>query len=286
MKATIRNLGLLILVVAAFGGLGMAQATEPSTAKEKHVKDICAEQTRETQSASPLCQETIEMRKRPKDSFNLHWLKVDPSTLEADLDNLMEKSDEVVLVGQDSSSALAISPSGKDVAQYYDVKVLHSWKGSHKVGDTLTFAMPGGDLNCPTPGIPHQSWVDFVTIVEGGPSGNGRLPWGAHILFLRQTHGDETPFLPGLRLTGGNGMQGMYTVPFSVHDDTCEAILREDIKKCSAFLETSQIPLNAQYYAHDPLIKKYDGVPASEFLREVQSVADSLGYATQASASK
>jgi hypothetical protein len=78
----------------------------------------------------------------------------------------------------------------------------------------------------------------------------------------------------------------MYTVPFSVHDDTCEAILREDIKKCSAFLETSQIPLNAQYYAHDPLIKKYDGVPASEFLREVQSVADSLGYATQASASK
>jgi hypothetical protein len=286
MKTTISNLGLLILVVAAVGSLGMTQETAQSAAKEKHVKDIWAEQTREAQSASPLCQETIEMRKRPKDSFNLHELKVDPATLEPNLESLMEKSDEVVLVGQDSASALAISPSGKDVAQYYDVKVLRSWKGSHKVGDTLTFAMPGGDLNCLTPGIPHQSWVDFVTIVEGGPSGNGSLPWGGHILFLRQTHGDETPFLPGLRLTGGNGIQGIYTVPFSLHDQTCVATLPEDMKTCRAFLETSQIPVNAQYYAHDPLIKKYDGMPTSDFLRLVQSVADSLGYTSSAVATK
>ena len=104
------------------------------------------------------------------------------------------------------------------------MKVMRSWKGSHKVGDTLTFAMPGGDLNCLTTSIPNKRWVTFATLTKDGWSGTGVLS-PIQILFLRQTHGDETPFLPGLRLSGGNGMQGIYTVHFDLHDNTCMVIL-------------------------------------------------------------
>ena len=51
----------------------------------------------------------------------------------------------------------------------------------------------------------------------------------------------------------------------------------EDAKLCMEFLETSDLPI-AVPLTIDPLFKKYDKMPISEFLREVQDAADSLGY--------
>ena len=58
MRTEIRNLGLMILAFAAVVGIGMAQETTPATTKERHVRDIEAEQTDKVLSESPLCQET------------------------------------------------------------------------------------------------------------------------------------------------------------------------------------------------------------------------------------
>jgi hypothetical protein len=51
----------------------------------------------------------------------------------------------------------------------------------------------------------------------------------------------------------------------------------EDPKVCMNFLETSDFPI-AVPLTIDPLSKKYNGMPVSEFLNEVQDLASSLGY--------
>jgi hypothetical protein len=53
-------------------------------------------------------------------------------------------------------------------------------------------------------------------------------------------------------------------------------------QRCDAYLENSQIPVWVPH-AHDPLAKKYGGIPASQFMREVQSVASGQGLAEKSS---
>ena len=47
---------------------------------------------------------------------------------------------------------------------------------------------------------------------------------------------------------------------------------------CLAALDTIQEPISVRY-RRDPLKDKYDGMPAWKFLKEVQSIAESLGNA-------
>jgi hypothetical protein len=242
------------------------------TVQEKHVKDIKAEQTRDVILASPLCQRT---RENP-DSAS-HIRKVDPATLESDLNSLMDKSDEVVLGGVATAYATAISPSGDDIAQYFDVKVLRTWKGLHKVGDTLTLALPLGFLTC--------GKTSFVTAPGTPWKTNSQGPF---VLFLRQSHGNETQWIPAFQLTGGEGLQGMYDLPVSLKSEdykNCNGVLDGSVGKCNAFLEASQDPISIPNRV-DPLLEKYDEMPIAAFLKEVQATADSLGYATQANATK
>jgi hypothetical protein len=132
---------------------GYVQAQEAAT--EKHVKDIQAEQTHDMVVATALCQQI-----RASGHGELQEPVVDPATLETDLSALMRKSDEVVLVGPFRNQMSALSPSGAQAVSYYDVRVLRSWKGSHKVGDLLTFVLPFGAVNCkPVRIAPAPTWV-------------------------------------------------------------------------------------------------------------------------------
>ena len=271
MKTMARSLAHVALIVFLAVRCGVSQ----SAPTEKHVADIMAVQTKEAILASPLCQQT-----REHSSSVSHWLAIDPATLAPDLASLMEDSDEVVLVGQSYSDTVAISPSGKDVAKYFDAKVLRTWKGSHKAGDIITYAIPIAYLRCgePREGAPIF-WAGPEADDWGGPL------WGPKILFLRQSRGQEAQLIPGFRLTGGNGLQGAYVIPFDLHDSSCSGVLPGGAGGLRARLETSQTPISGPYL-RDPLLKAYGGMPISRFLKEVQSEADSLGYRAHAEVPK
>jgi hypothetical protein len=188
------------------------------------------------------------------------------------------------LAGNQIGSLRAISPSGKDAVEYFDVKVLRTWKGSHKVGDTLTFAITDAFLPCGV--LTLKGTPTFFT----GSDGWTGLPYGVSILFLRQPKGAEAQLNSGLRLTGGGGLQGVFSVALPVLSEegkNCRGldIQHGGLEKCNSFLEASQNPVSVPY-RRDPLLKKYDGMPIASFLQEVQSVADSLGYAPRAEAGK
>jgi hypothetical protein len=249
-----------IAVVAT--GLGMAQQAVP----EKHVKDIRADQPQKAIAASSICQE-VRAVGHSKDNVR----SVDPSTLETDLSSLMEKSDEVVLGGAFTASVNSLSPSGKDVVQYFDVRVLRSWKGSHKIGDLLTFGVPWGGVPCGLVSGAGSS-VGFFTLT-GGKDWLGITSGGPWILFLRYSHADEAGTISGLRLTGGDGVQGLFEVDRPKPGDDCYAVLPGSGQRCSTALDSSQEPISVRYRL-DPLKTKYDGMPVSSFLKEVQLLAD------------
>ncbi|MGA7574573.1 MAG: hypothetical protein WCA97_11350 [Terriglobales bacterium] len=273
MEAIMRDFARVFLVVSIVVGCGLAQ----DTTKEKHVRDIKAEQTQEAIFASPLCQRV------KVDGRNYYSRpQVNPATLAADLYALMQQSDEVVVTSGPVDLATAISPSGEDVGEYFDVKVLRSWKGTHKVGDLLTFGVPQGTVNCePTTTVRSGPFVGASTLRMDW-LGQGSL--GPYVLFLRQSRSDEKELIPGLRLTGGDGLQGFFSVLHNKNGTECTGGPSR-FEKCLAVLDTIQEPISVQYRP-DPLKKKYDGMPTSKFIKEVQSVADSLGYSGQANSAK
>ena len=264
----------LVLIIAITTGLGLAQQ---QPASEKHVKDIRAEQPQKVIAASPICQE-VRAAGHSLDDVPA----VDPSTLEAYLSSLMQKSDEVVLGGAFTDSTKVLSPSGKDVVQYFDVRVLRSWKGSHKVGDLLTFGVPWGGVSCRLE--KGGASFGFFTLT-GGKDWLGLASGGPWILFLRYSQGDEAQTISGLRLAGGDGLQGFFKVDRPKPGDDCYADLPGRGQRCSMALDSSQEPISVRYRL-DPLKKKYDGMPVSSFLKEVQSVADSLVSASQPTSNK
>jgi hypothetical protein len=276
MKTIVRDLARVILVVAVTIESGLAQEAAP----EKHAKDIRAEQTQDVISASALCQ-----RVRADGHSYIHRREVNPATLQSNLSTLMQKSDEVVLVSNFRDQPRALSPSGEEVVEYFDAKVLSTWKGSHKVGDLLTFAMPFGAVHCelgPIQAGPSDSTAFTMT---GGFDWETIRYSGPYVLFLRQSQGDETELLPGLRLTGGEGMQGLFVLHSSdKYNEDCNGDANR-VERCKSTVYASQEPVSIRY-RRDPLKKKYEGMPASAFLKEVQRVADSQGYAGQTGSAK
>lgn len=274
MKTIMRNLIGLAFIAAAVVRAALTQNTTP----ELRLRDIKAQQPQETIYESMACQNA---RKDPRGSIYQDYV-VDPRTLVKDLNALMENSDEVVLAGRLGEAAV-ISPNGKSPATYTEVRVIRSWKGSHHAGDNLIFGSPFGHVSCePTGrfdgstflvtawgwGVPVPEPVDFV--------------W---VLFLRQSKGDETQWVQGLRLATGEGLQGVFTigVPPSTHDEPdpeCSGN-QWSWQRCDAYLQASQFPVMVS--APDPLAKRYDGMPVPDFLHEVQSVAGRAGIAEEPS---
>ena len=277
MRFETSRIGQVSLILAMAVSYGPAQQTVP----EKHVKDIEKEQPRTVITASPLCQRTMANPQAP----NRHDYPVDRSTLAPDLKSLMEMSDDVVLTTESSNGVEAIAPSGDDVIEYTDVKVLRAWKGSHKAGDTVTYSIPQSYVRC-----------SLAPVDGGGPQfstnvGLGYWSWSgiseAYILFLRHAQGSETQLTPGLRMTGGSGLQGIYPVEFPIfsplikeshcQNDVSHDKYPDDPKLCMEFLDNSDLPIKVPLTI-DPLFKKYNGMQVSEFLDGVQKEADSLGY--------
>ena len=113
-----------------------------SAAQEIRLSDIRAQQPPETIYASAPCQ---RVRESPRHMIAQKYA-IDPKTLVQDLNTLMEKSDEVILAGTLDADTV-ISPNGEGTATYDEVRVIRSWKGPHHAGDTLTFGVPGGDVD-------------------------------------------------------------------------------------------------------------------------------------------
>jgi len=276
METSGHGFARVIVLIATAIGCGLAQEAAP----EKHVKDIRAEQTQEMISASPLCQ-----RVRTDGHGYMHKREVDPATLEKDLTALMQKSDEVVLASIFRTQTRALSPSGEEVIEYFDVKVLRTWKGSHKVGDLLTFAMPWGAVYCGIGPVPIRGAGNASAFtMTGGFDWETIRYAGPYVLFLRHSRGDETQLLPGLRLTGGDGMQGLFVVKYG-YSRECTGVWPDSVAKCSSILEASPETV-AVRYRRDPLKKMYEGMPVPSFLNEVQALADSLGYPSQTGTTK
>jgi hypothetical protein len=183
----------------------------------------------------------------------------------------------VILAGVFRDNVPAVSPSGKQAMSDYDVTVFPIWKGSHKVGDLLTFALPGGAARCgmvsPEYGPDHSAaappnldWRDSA----GGP----------YVLLRHESRGDETQVTPGLRRAGGDTTQGLFALPATYdyrdkygrdrHTD-CSAVFSGGGANCIAALDQSQETVKIRYHL-DPLKTKYEGMPVPDFRKEVQSV--------------
>ena len=269
--------------------------------EEKHVLDIRAEQTPEKIAASDLCKHAVDAH-LPLNRPYQHLLEVNPRTLEKDLPSLFQKSDEVVLVDFTLRNTFGISPSGQDAVTYQDFKVLRSWKGSHKPGDLITMGTPSGmarcnaDVTASTFTARDDKWL--VRSPENGWHGLG-------VLFLRK---DTTGRIDGLTPTGGDGTQGVFEVKsdlWDCFDNTCATHTRftacfhadRDPASCGKLVrspsfpecsdpKTQQVLINQCaslldagnekihiYYGRDPLLEKYQDMPISRFLKEVQKVA-------------
>lgn len=275
MKKMMRNLTGALLVAAASLGTARPQSAAP----ELRLSDIRIQQPQETIFASAPCRRA---REAPQ-GLIVQKGAIDPKTLVPDLNTLMEQSDEVILAGE-LDRAYVISPSGESTATYYEVRVIRSWKGPHRAGDTLTYGMPGGSVLC-TP--PEANYSSFSAMPGGNDwKGDYNGPY-AYVLFLRQSKGTETKLVQGLRLAAGEGLQGTFLirVPAPLPFDTeryCAGVMKGTVKHCDSLLETSQSPVMVRY-ARDPLAQRYDGMPASDFLQEVRSVAASQGFAEKSS---
>jgi hypothetical protein len=284
MKAIMRCLVGVAVAAAALPGTARAQ----SASSKPSLSDIRAQWPQETIFASALCQRALDdtgAGPGPYTHTQKGWItqqyKVDPKTFVPDLNTLMEKSDEVILAGLDGNGAVLLSPSGKSVATYNEVRVVRSWKGPHHAGDTLVFGVPAGSLPCETttPGIFTRRFD-----VEGPYLSRPNL----FVLFLRQTKGEETKLVQGLFPAAGEGVQGIFQIPVPVPpdisaEDYCAGIGDVNVKNCDALMQTSQSPVMVFPYADDPLVKKYSGLPASDFLQEIQSVAAAQGLAEEPS---
>jgi len=275
MKTITRNLTGALFFAAA----GLGTARPQSAAQEIHLSDIRAQQSQESIFASAPCRRA---RESPRGLIGQRDA-IDPKTLVPDLNTLMEKSDEVILAG-DLDRAVVVSLSGESTATYHEVMVIRSWKGPHHAGDTLTYGMPGGLVQCGPSGS-NDSWF------WESPGGNNwkasyEGPY-AYVLFLRQSKGNETQLVQGLRMAAGEGLQGTFLIqvpvplPFDA-ERYCAGVLKGSVEHCDSLLETSQSPVMVRY-ARDPLAKRYGGMPASEFLQEVRSLAAAQGFAEKSS---
>ena len=303
MNTIMRYLTGALLSAAAFGTARPQNATQ-----EVSLNEIKAQQRPETIYASAPCQLVRENARNFPSTFPLKGsifqrYKIDPKTLIQDLNTLMDMSDEVVLGGS-LGGVWAPSPSGQGATTYIEVSVITSFKGSRHTGDTLTFGLPGGTLLCEP-----DDFVRVPTRFDFYPEDSEALRFGtmpiefkdpnpatdsfAYLLFLRPSQGNEIKSVKGLRPVAGEGVQGIFLLPINVRvshppnvvyaEDFCFGLGGQaNVPRCKAILEASQSPVVVPY-AHDPLAKKYGGMPTSQFLREVQSMASGQGVAEKSS---
>jgi hypothetical protein len=160
---------------------------------------------------------------------------------------------------------------------YYDVTVLPTWKGPHKVGDLLTFALPGGAVRCGM--LPPEYGPDDSAAVPPNFD-RGDAAGEPYVLLLHESRGDQTQVTPGLRRAGGDGTPGLlalaatndYRDKYDRERPTdCSAVFSGGGANCIAALDQSQETVKVRYRL-DPLKTKYDGMPVPDFLKEVQSV--------------
>jgi hypothetical protein len=268
MKTIMQKLAAAAFVTAA--ALGIAQ-TDGDT-KELRAKDIKEQMPEAALHTSAPC---LQAKASP-DLRVTRYTKIDPGTLVPNLSTLIQQSDEVVLAGTSIFPYRALSPSGERVIEYYDVKVMRSWKGSHQVGETLTFGVPYGGLYCGSTEANHL--IEFDTVPPIGTWANiyDGVP---HFLFLRKPQGDETELVQTLIPAGGEGLQGVFSIwlsPTSEAARNCNGELPGALEWCDSYMETSLDQVRLPYNP-DPLKKKYDGVTVSKFLRIVNDLAAHQG---------
>jgi hypothetical protein len=238
------------------------------------LSDIRAQQPQEKIFASAPCQRALE-----DPSMRWQRYKADPTTFVQNLNTLMEISDEAILAGV-VDGAIVPSPTGKSVTTYNEVRVIRSWKGTHHIGDLLIFGVPFGNLTC---GLSPEGTITHSFLVDGPYFARANL----YVLFLRRPKGDETKLVQGLFPAAGEGAQGIFQISVPggrqiTPEEYCAGTGDVNVPHCEAIMQTSQSPVVVPY-AHDPLAKKYSGMPASDFLREVQSVAAGQGVSEKSS---
>jgi hypothetical protein len=278
MKTIMKNLTGVALVTAA----ALETLWPQSTAHELRLTDLKAQQPQETIHASAPCQRAREA----PDQHIIQRIPIDPATLVPDLNTLIEKSDEVVLATYRDHMPL-LSPSGESATTYFEVRVIRSWKGSHRAGDILTFGLPGGYLRCELSVVFPSFWV-----LLGGTDYDRHNDYEYHldgphayVLFLRMSEDKEKQLVQGLRSAAGEGVQGIFPIeiPFpSDAFDKCFDRRNNNVQLCDSYLENSESPVMVPY-VHDPLRKKYGGMSVPDFLHEVQSVAAAQGFAEKPS---
>lgn len=281
MKTIMRSLTGAALVAAAALGMGRPQG---AAAQEIRLSDIRAQQPQETIYASAPCQRARETARGHIDQR----YAIDPRTFVQDLNTLMEKSDEVILAGTLDTAAV-ISPSGKSTATYDEVRVIRSWKGPHHAGDVLTFGRPGGYVECK----PFGSFDSFFEVMPGGNKLDAPLQGSfVYVLFLRHAQGDEAQLVQGLLPAAGEGVQGIFWVhvppqhtPAATWRGTARTFCREACNTATPYWKPAKVPVMVPY-ALDPLAKRYRGMPFSDFLREVPSVAGGQGFAGNSSSKR
>jgi hypothetical protein len=276
MKLQLLLLCAMSLLVATHG----AGQTE-SAPKELRVQDIRAQQTEEQLKTTAPC---LRARESPTHHIAQSTV-IDPKTLSLDLTTLMQESDEVVLAGRSYASARVFSPSGESAVDYFDVKVMRSWKGSHQVGDVLTFALPAGAVYC---GMTESHQNSSFSTMAGTLEWKNSLYLGPYVLFLRHPQGKETQLVQSLFPAGGQGLQGMFQIQIPLKDEgwrPCNGVLEGTLKWCDSHLETGDYPIQVPY-VHDPLAKKYDGMRISEFLQEVRNAAADQGLDEKSTATE
>ena len=288
-----------ILAVGIAAGWALAQQEAP----EKHVAQITAESKAkypEGMANSLLCQQA-RAQHPPYSSERVH--QSDLAKLEKDLASLMRASDEVVMVGTPLRWVTALSPSGEDAVSYSDVRILHRWKGSHKVGDVITFGSPQGNVTC---GPGHNEFSG--TRVDGyHMPGPAYSPDGPYVLFLRRPA--ESSQIEAFRLAAGNDLQGFFNlVPGQIISDrrspyvscflasydqiACHSYPHgwspqwcrdpkadaHNIAECSSAVSASRDPIFVNGVERDPLREKYHGNTIAGFLRAVDAAADEQAH--------
>lgn len=153
----------------------------------------------------------------------------------SDLRELVAKSDEVVLV-HILANRCTISPNGKAPITLSRALVLRRLKGSkHSSNKIMLFSMPTG----------HLRFVDGMTAHVYSPNFHVPNPGERYIAFLRHSDEAERELTPELRLSAGDGMQGLFGVKHEL---------------ISPSFRTGNIA------------EKYRGMPVTTFLKELKSI--------------
>jgi hypothetical protein len=84
----------------------------------------------------------------------------------------MQNSEDAILASNFTDEIDALASSAEDAIEYYDVKVLRTFKGSHKVGDLVTCTLPRGGVYCgPKP-------LQGSAVNSGAVTSTGGSDWG------------------------------------------------------------------------------------------------------------